>query len=248
MADSTSRMDRDSTGKPLRGFDFDFEMPAVAIYVDDGAGGVTLWDGDVTVSGDLYIALDDVETLLTAIRDRIGEIQASPTQYSLLERLKVLDTELKLKANLTETQPVSAASLPLPAGASTEATLAFIKTAVEIIDDWDESDRAKINLIVGQAGIAAGAGAVGVTVPRVTLASDDPLLVEQQDTLQDYFFSGYNVSGTAVYIGYEDKAGAYYIMYVETSTGVVTFAKGTGGIPTPTNYSGESFASFATTF
>src|SRR5688500_16941683 len=46
--------------------------------------------------------------------------------------------------------------------------------ALQIIDDWDESDRAKVNLIVGQAGIAAGAGAVGVTVPRVTLASDDP--------------------------------------------------------------------------
>ncbi len=47
-------------------------------------------------------------------------------------------------------------------------------TALQIIDDWDESDRAKVNLIVGQAGVAAGAGAVGVTVPRVTLASDDP--------------------------------------------------------------------------
>jgi hypothetical protein len=47
-------------------------------------------------------------------------------------------------------------------------------TALQIIDDWDETDRAKVNLIVGQAGIAAGAGAVGVTVPRVTLASDDP--------------------------------------------------------------------------
>lgn len=49
-----------------------------------------------------------------------------------------------------------------------------IVTAVQIMDDWDESDRAKVNIIVGQAGIAAGAGAVGVTVPRVTLASDDP--------------------------------------------------------------------------
>jgi hypothetical protein len=46
--------------------------------------------------------------------------------------------------------------------------------SLAIIDDWDESDRAKVNLIVGQAGIAAGAGAVGATVPRVTLASDDP--------------------------------------------------------------------------
>jgi hypothetical protein len=54
------------------------------------------------------------------------------------------------------------------------AHLANVVTAVQIIDDWDESDRAKVNIIVGQAGIAAGAGAVGATVPRVTLASDDP--------------------------------------------------------------------------
>lgn len=90
----------------------------------------------------------------------------------------------------------------LPSGAATEATLAAvdghvdgieallgtidtdtgniataasaIQTAVQIMDDWDESDRAKVNLIVGQAGVAAGAGAVGATVQRVTLASDDP--------------------------------------------------------------------------
>ncbi len=53
-----------------------------------------------------------------------------------------------------------------------------IETAVEIIDDWDESNRAKVNPIVGQAGIAAGAGAVGATVPRMTLASDDPAVAK----------------------------------------------------------------------
>lgn len=46
--------------------------------------------------------------------------------------------------------------------------------ALQAIDDWDESDRAKVNLIAGQAGITAGAGAVGASTPRVTLASDDP--------------------------------------------------------------------------
>jgi hypothetical protein len=40
------------------------------------------------------------------------------------------------------------------------------------MDDWDETDRAKVNLIVGQAGIAAGTGVDGVTVPRVTLATN----------------------------------------------------------------------------
>lgn len=147
------------------------------------------------------------------------------------------------------TQPVSAAALPLPTGAATEATLAALApltdtelratpldvagtvdlgatdnavldaiaasvaaigtdtttiighvdglegfvdgiegligttntntgnsaTSLAIVDDWDESDRAKVNIIVGQAGVAAGTGVDGVTVPRVTLATNVPL-------------------------------------------------------------------------
>ena len=47
-------------------------------------------------------------------------------------------------------------------------------TALQIIDDWDETDRCKVNLIVGQAGVAAGSGAAGVTVVRTVSATDDP--------------------------------------------------------------------------
>jgi hypothetical protein len=54
------------------------------------------------------------------------------------------------------------------------AHLANVVTAVQIMDDWDESDRLKANIIVGQAGITAGAGAVAANTPRVTLASDSP--------------------------------------------------------------------------
>lgn len=45
-------------------------------------------------------------------------------------------------------------------------------TSLSVIDDWDETDRAKVNIIAGQAGIAAGTGVDGVTVPRVTLATN----------------------------------------------------------------------------
>ena len=38
----------------------------------------------------------------------VGEVQASPTPYTVLARLKDLLTELQLKADLTETQPVGA--------------------------------------------------------------------------------------------------------------------------------------------
>lgn len=58
----------------------------------------------------------------------------------------------------------------------THASDDAVKTALEIMDDWDESDRLKANLIVGQAGVAAGAGAVSANTQRVTLASDDPLV------------------------------------------------------------------------
>lgn len=60
------------------------------------------------------------------------------------------------------TQPISSADLTAAAG------------SLNVIDDWDEADRAKVNLIVGQAGISAGAGTAAANTPRVTLASDDP--------------------------------------------------------------------------
>lgn len=49
-----------------------------------------------------------------------------------------------------------------------------IKTAAEIMDDWDESDRAKVNPIAGQAGVQGGAGAVTANTQRIVAASDDP--------------------------------------------------------------------------
>lgn len=44
--------------------------------------------------------------------------------------------------------------------------------ALQIMDDWDEADRAKVNLIVGQTGVAGGSGTVGATTQRVVLATD----------------------------------------------------------------------------
>jgi hypothetical protein len=49
-----------------------------------------------------------------------------------------------------------------------------------IIDDWDETDRAKVNIIAGQVAITAAAGAVAANTPRVTLGSDDPAVTALQ--------------------------------------------------------------------
>jgi len=77
---------------------------------------------------------------------------------------------------------VAAVLAKIIAAPATQTTLAAVQTSVEVMDDWDESDRAKVNPIVGQAGVAAGTGVMGVTVPRVTLATDDPAVVATEAT------------------------------------------------------------------
>lgn len=80
---------------------------------------------------------------------------------------------------------------------------ATAQASLSVIDDWDETDRAKVNIIVGQAGVAAGAGAVGVTVPRVTLASDDPAVAALQimDDWDNTASDGASVSGDVAHDG-----------------------------------------------
>lgn len=45
--------------------------------------------------------------------------------------------------------------------------LAAAATSLAIMDDWDESDRAKVNPIVGQAGVQGGAGVVTALTQRI---------------------------------------------------------------------------------
>lgn len=79
-------------------------------------------------------------------------------------------------ASMTPVQVSQATASTLNATVVGTGTFAVQDAAAEaslsVLDDWDETDRAKVNLIVGQAGIAAGTGVDGVTVPRVTLATN----------------------------------------------------------------------------
>lgn len=53
-----------------------------------------------------------------------------------------------------------------------ESNSAAIAASLSVIDDWDETDRAKVNIIAGQAGVAAGSGTVSALTQRVVLATD----------------------------------------------------------------------------
>lgn len=56
---------------------------------------------------------------------------------------------------------------------------ATAQASLSVIDDWDESDRAKVNPIVGQAGVAGGHGTVGATTQRVVWANATGLATTQ---------------------------------------------------------------------
>lgn len=70
--------------------------------------------------------LDDVNAELDTQTTRLTSIDGK--DFATQTTLDAVLTELQGKADLTETQPVSAVSLPLPTGASTETTLAAADT------------------------------------------------------------------------------------------------------------------------
>ena len=123
------------------------------VTITDGAGPVTV-DGTVSISGTVPVSgpltdaalratpvpvsgtvtatgpLTDTQLRATAVPVS-GTVDVTANTIGLATSAKqdTLLTELQLKADLTETQPVSAASLPLPAGASTAAKQPALGTA-----------------------------------------------------------------------------------------------------------------------
>lgn len=102
---------------------------------------------------------------------------------------------------------------------------ATAQASLSVLDDWDESDRCKVNLIVGQAGIAAGVGATGVTVPRVVIAND------QGKTLLSAGGSASSSGNNTLVAAGTNKLKVYAFSLTTTSTTAMTciFQSGAGG-------------------
>jgi hypothetical protein len=56
---------------------------------------------------------------------------------------------------------------------------AAAEASLSVLDDWDESDRAKVNLIVGQAGVDGNSGNKSAATLRVVIATDQPQLTNK---------------------------------------------------------------------
>jgi len=110
------------------------------------------------------IAISSQINLLTSILNKIIAAPATEAkQDTLITALGSLLTELQAKADLTETQPVSAAALPLPTGASTEAKQDTGNTSLGTIAGDTTSIDAKLP--------AQGAALTAASTP-VNIASD----------------------------------------------------------------------------
>jgi hypothetical protein len=76
---------------------------------------------------------------------------------------------------IAQTDGIEASLSAIDAKLSTENTnSAAAAGSLSVLDDWDESDRAKVNLVAGQAGVDGGGGAATSKTLRVILSTDSP--------------------------------------------------------------------------
>lgn len=102
-----------------------------------------------------------------------------PVALSTQDKAAVAATNAKLDSLVA----ASGTAAPLPTGAATEASLVAVKDSLNVLDDWDEGDRAKVNLIPAQAGVSGGTGAAGASTLRVVSATDDPGVLALADVV-----------------------------------------------------------------
>lgn len=147
------------------------------VPVSDAGGSLTV-DGAVAATQSGTWNVDTVSTITNAVHvdDNGGSLTVDGTVSANQGGTWTVTATQDTGTNLHTVIDSSA----LPTGAATLEEQQTQTASLSVIDDWDESDRAKVNIIVGQAGITAGAGSVSTNSPRVTLASDDPAVTSLQ--------------------------------------------------------------------
>lgn len=169
------------------------------------------------VTGDINITAGDLNVQLThtgANPDSVqvgngtnimqvnGSGNAQVIDAAAGTKLDSLLTELQLKADLTDTQPVSAASLPLPTGAATEAkqdtaitTLGNIETSVSNIDGKDFATQTTLSTVNGKLN-SLGQKASVDSMP-VVLSSEQQTIQETMRNSLDTLDNIVNLSNQA---------------------------------------------------
>lgn len=175
---------QDTGNTSLGSIDTKLSSQATAAKQDTGNTSIASIDTKIPALGQA-LAAASVPIVLTAAQLTTLTPPAAIAGYNLEA------TQLLVKAKTDNIpalgQALAAASVPVvltaaqlttltpPAaitGYNLEATQLLVKAAVEVMDDWDESDRAKVNPISGQAGVSANDGNVDAGTQRVTIAAN----------------------------------------------------------------------------
>lgn len=115
-------------------FDFSFNSGQVVLLDNSNSTSITDVFASIQDSAGTPIGgtLELIETYILSLGQQ--EIASTAATAAKQDSQIALETQIKdaiaLLAKLTDTQPVSAASLPLPTGAATEATITTIKNDI----------------------------------------------------------------------------------------------------------------------
>jgi hypothetical protein len=143
-----------------------------------GIGGGTQYtegDTDASITGNALLFEGAANALVAATGDASNGLDVDVTRSVLPTGAS---TSAKQDTQITAQQAIQAAVETIDnfisgsRGLVTEDNSAAIAASLSVLDDWDETDRAKVNPIVGQAGVQGGSGAVSSTTQRVVLATD----------------------------------------------------------------------------
>lgn len=147
-------------------------LDAIATLLDGTIAvntGLSLTGLATEAKQDTLIAKDfATQTTLAAV---LAKIIAAPATEAKQDTLIAKDfaTQTTLAAVLAKIIAAPATEAKQDTG---NTALSAIQTAIQIMDDWDESDRAKVNPIAGNAGVTGNTGTVDAGTQRVTLATN----------------------------------------------------------------------------
>jgi len=167
--------------------------------------------------------VDGIEALLTTIDTDTGNIATSVASIdtktpALGQALSASSLPVVLTAaQLSTLTPVAAITgFATSANQTTiighvdgiETLLGTISASLSVIDDWDDTDRAKVNTIAGQIGVQGGSGGANALTQRMVLATD-VALPTGSNTIGAVTATG-NVASAATDSGNPVKMGSVY--------------------------------------
>ena len=141
------------------------------LSIDDNGGNISIDDGGNTITVDGTVAVTNAGlTELAAAINASSQMDVNIAAAGATVPVSNAGiTTIAGAVSGTEMQ-VDVLTSALPTGAATLAEQQTQTASLSVMDDWDETDRAKVNPIVGQAGIAGGAGTSSALTTRTVQA------------------------------------------------------------------------------